>query len=189
MGECIFRATFHVEPVAKGRHRGQLLVDRSKLIAAPMVVTEAFIRKVCRIGMYTPAGTRKFEASIKRQAIIDIGCRKARKTERPVIIAMTASLPIPDSWPDWKKRAARDGTILPSSKPDFDNYEKAAVDALNGVVYLDDAQIVESHTRLVYSDTPSLSITVWESDAIQAGVANRAEFYRLLGLQIEMPAA
>ena len=93
---------------------------------------------------------------------------------------MTALLPIPDSWPDWKKQAARDGLILPTSKPDFDNFEKAAVDALNGVIYLDDAQIVESHTRLVYSDTPMLFVSVFESDAVQAGIPNRAAFEQLM---------
>lgn len=180
MGECIFRATFDGPPVPKGRARGQLLIERSKLPSGPMVVTEKFLRAICRIGMYTPAGTRKFEASVKRRAMIDIGCRKARKTERPVIIAMTALLPIPDSWPDWKKQAARDGLILPTSKPDFDNFEKAAVDALNGVIYLDDAQIVESHTRLVYSDTPMLFVSVFESDAVQAGIPNRAAFEQLM---------
>ena len=51
-------------------------------------------------------------------------------------------LPVPKSWPLRRQDAALDGKELPAKRPDLDNYVKMIADALNGVVYVDDAQIV-----------------------------------------------
>jgi len=40
--------------------------------------------------------------------------------------------------------------VWPLKKPDFDNIEKAVADALNGLAYKDDSQIVDSHCLKPY---------------------------------------
>lgn len=43
-------------------------------------------------------------------------------------------------------------------KPDVDNIAKIVLDGLNGVAYIDDAQVVSVHTMKLYSETPRLEI-------------------------------
>jgi Holliday junction resolvase RusA-like endonuclease len=45
---------------------------------------------------------------------------------------------------------------------DVDNIAKGALDALNGVLWKDDAQVADLRVRKVYTDCPRTEITVWE---------------------------
>ena len=62
-----------------------------------------------------------------------------------------------------KERARRlSGEHRPTVKPDLDNYIKSALDGLNGVLWTDDARIVDLHAHKYYSDRPRIEITVRE---------------------------
>ncbi len=52
------------------------------------------------------------------------------------------------------------GDIAPTKKPDFDNIQKIICDALNGVAYYDDSQIVKADIEKVYRTTPRVEVTV-----------------------------
>lgn len=50
--------------------------------------------------------------------------------------------------------------------PDFDNVAKLVTDALNGVVYADDRQIVDGHAQTVFAATweePGFEVYLWEA--------------------------
>lgn len=47
-------------------------------------------------------------------------------------------------------------------KPDLDNLVKGCKDALKGVAWVDDSQVVELEARKFYSDTPGVEIEVVE---------------------------
>ena len=51
---------------------------------------------------------------------------------------------------------------FPTIKPDKDNFEKIISDALNGIIYHDDAQICAGTQFKVYDDTPGVEVAVWE---------------------------
>ena len=53
---------------------------------------------------------------------------------------------------------------MPTGKPDVLKLGRAVEDAMNGVIYLDDSQIVEEHLSKVYGDTPGVDITITEID-------------------------
>ena len=55
-----------------------------------------------------------------------------------------------------------DGKELPLKKPDIDNIVKVVADALNGVAYHDDTQIVMVVAKKVYSLLEGLDVTVEE---------------------------
>jgi Holliday junction resolvase RusA-like endonuclease len=74
---------------------------------------------------------------------------------------VTAFIPIPESWSGAKRAAAAGGLIRPTSRPDWDNYAKIT-DALNKVVWKDDAQIVDGRVVKFYSDTPGYRVDVWQ---------------------------
>lgn len=62
-----------------------------------------------------------------------------------------------------KERARRlSGEHRPTVKPDLDNYIKSTLDALNGILWTDDAYIVDLHAHKYYSDDPHIEITVTE---------------------------
>ncbi len=48
----------------------------------------------------------------------------------------------------------------PTGKPDVLKLGRAVEDAMNGVIYIDDSQIVEEHLSKVYGDTPGVDITI-----------------------------
>ena len=67
---------------------------------------------------------------------------------------------VPRSWSKKKQAAALAGNLRPTSRPDLDNVVKVGLDACTGVVFLDDAQVVECASLKSYSLTPKLVITV-----------------------------
>jgi len=114
--------------------------------------------RVTRHTTYTPARTRKYEATV-RLAASEAMCGRTPFDEA-VAVEITAVLPIPKSWAKKWQAAAREGRVQPKTRPDVDNYAKAAVDACNGVLFRDDSQIAELTCRKTYGAHPRLVVTV-----------------------------
>ena len=85
--------------------------------------------------------------------------RGKQPLQGPLAVNVTALMPVPASWSNKKRDAALAGTIRPTGRPDCDNIFKV-VDALNKIVWLDDAQIVEARAVKFYSESPALRIEV-----------------------------
>lgn len=69
---------------------------------------------------------------------------------------------IPKSFSKRKVADAEAGIVLPTTKPDCDNYAKGVKDALKGVIWNDDAQVVKLVVEKFYSAVPRLEIEVAE---------------------------
>jgi Holliday junction resolvase RusA-like endonuclease len=108
--------------------------------------------------VYTPDKTRRYESDLKMLA--KVAMRGAKPIEGPLRVEVTAAFSIPSSWPKAKRDKALMGAIKPTCRPDGDNIFKAAADALNGVAWLDDAQIVTATIVKKYSTSPRLTIQV-----------------------------
>ena len=63
---------------------------------------------------------------------------------------------IPKSWSKRRKEEAK----YPVSKPDIDNVYKIVSDALNGIVWKDDSQVVHGEIWKKYSDFPRVDIDI-----------------------------
>lgn len=48
----------------------------------------------------------------------------------------------------------------PIARPDYDKLARSATDALTGIIWRDDSQVVEAHIRKDYGDPPGVRITV-----------------------------
>jgi Holliday junction resolvase RusA-like endonuclease len=57
-----------------------------------------------------------------------------------------------------------EGKIRPAKKPDADNIMKAIADALNGIAYKDDSQIVNVTITKWYSDTPRVEVAIFREE-------------------------
>lgn len=78
----------------------------------------------------------------------------------PVFLQLRATYALPESWPAKKKERA----IWKTSKPDADNLAKLQKDALTGIVYRDDAQVVKVHAEKRYGLPIGVTIVVHELD-------------------------
>ena len=88
--------------------------------------------RITRSGIaYTPAKTRAFESHGRMAAQIVMDGREP--LAGAVTATISAVLPVPKSWAKRKIADALAGRLRPTSKPDADNYAKAALDACNGI--------------------------------------------------------
>jgi len=107
---------------------------------------------------YTPKRTRDYEARIAQAAQQEVRDSGWICSEAPVEMEVLAQFEIPKSWTKLKQRTAEQGNIMPA-RPDIDNVAKAALDALNGIVYADDSQVCKLDVRKRYG-LPMLVILV-----------------------------
>lgn len=131
-------------PPSKGRPRSRIQTGRSG---------HQFVN------IYTPAATRSAENDVGREG------RRAMAGRPPLECALKveflAVFPVPASWSKKKRQAALSGDLRPTGKPDWDNIGKLASDALNGICWKDDSQLVDVRTQKFYGERPFLHIEIY----------------------------
>ena len=80
--------------------------------------------------------------------------------QKPLKVEIQVYKKIPKSFSKIKKQRAIACEIRPLVKPDVDNCTKNILDALNGIVYPDDRQIVELSVAKYYSDTDYVKVRI-----------------------------
>ena len=75
-------------------------------------------------------------------------------TELPLTVT------IPSSKSKKFKQAAIEGIERPAKKPDPDNIFKCLTDALSGVAYKDDKQIVDARIHKWYAEVPRVEVRI-----------------------------
>lgn len=106
---------------------------------------------------YTPEKTVNYEALVKMLA------KQATKEYYPVealTLGVVAYYEIPKSASKKKRAEMLRGEIRPTKKPDIDNICKIIADALNGICYKDDSQIVDVYLNKHYSDIPRVDVEI-----------------------------
>lgn len=115
--------------------------------------------------MYTPQKTASYEGLVAQMAHAAMAGRPL--ATGPVKVDIDIRLQIPASWSK-KKAMAACGGVAATKKPDIDNVEKALFDGLNGVVWVDDVQVIEVTKRKRYVETPGVVICVFALDCESA---------------------
>ena len=79
----------------------------------------------------------------------------------PVGVKIFAAYPVPAS--DTKIMTERKlaGIVPTVIKPDLDNVVKAVLDALNGVAWLDDRQVVTIEAKKTYAQQPGMHVMIF----------------------------
>ena len=106
---------------------------------------------------YTPEGTRSYEGALRHEAAHVMAGR--RPTDGPLAVSIVAIFAIPKSWSRKMRAAALAGDVWPTKTPDVDNLMKT-IDAMNGIVWRDDKQVVDARVMKVYGDRPRLEIVI-----------------------------
>lgn len=110
--------------------------------------------------MFTPAKTASYEGMVAMAA--QQAMQGGALLEGPVRTLLRMTLAVPASWSRKKQEQAMAGLIRPTTKPDADNVVKAIFDAINGVVWRDDVQVVELGVTKFYGAVPGVSVRIEE---------------------------
>lgn len=118
-----------------------------------------FSRKTGHV--FTPETTQNYEAALRRagQTVMN----GAPPLGGPLAVDISAEFSIPASWTAKRRAEAARGTMRATKRPDADNLAKM-IDALNGVVWRDDAQITDLFIRKRYGPRPSMTVIVWAGE-------------------------
>lgn len=141
------RFTVPAVPVAQPRPKATVLNGHARVYGAPKSHPVHAFKATCRMA---------FEKADKPPCYADeLNYERASK---PMAVEFTFVMPRP-------KLPKKLGTHrLPHTKrPDFDNLEKAAVDALTGLAWADDSQLCEVTTRKVIAaadESPHVEIVI-----------------------------
>ena len=122
---------------------------------------------VCRLGtgsimIRTPEDTRRLERQIEIAAQVARRRNGFELLDGPLCARVVGIWPRVQRMPDRKHT----GRQWRPSRPDWDNVAKLVLDALSGVVYGDDAQIVHGQALTVYAadDEPAgIEVAVWRA--------------------------
>jgi Holliday junction resolvase RusA-like endonuclease len=126
------------DPVAKGRARH---TSRG-----------GFVRS------YTPKKTASYEqlvAACFRDVYADF-----KPLEGALSVDLYIFKPVPKYWPKKRREASIFGLERPTGKPDCDNYAKIILDALNGIAYIDDSQVVTLRAEKHYAEIPRVFVSI-----------------------------
>ncbi len=106
-------------------------------------------------GAYSPkANEKRIVSEFIRQQY------KGEPTDRLLRCDLYFYLPIPKSTSKKKRQQMLDGDIRPTAGGDLTNLRKFIEDCMNGIVYLDDRQIVEGETQKWFDDKPETVVQI-----------------------------
>lgn len=124
--------------------------------------------RIGRVGaharMFTPAKTANYEGLIAHSGQQAMAAQEALAGRSliagPVLIELRMFHPIPRSWSKKRQAMALIGEVMPTVKCDADNCLKAVCDALNGVAWKDDTQVVNVMLAKRYAEVPRVEVKI-----------------------------
>lgn len=148
MNEIYFSVEGEVISKARPRFRRMTITDKRTNAKRNVVTT------------YTTQKTLNYEQRVKAAYMAECPFGVAFPTE-PLEIVLNIYMEMPKSA---TKKAKLEMLMhkFPTKKPDVDNLLKSVADALNGVAYTDDSQIVSATVRKIWSEQGSAEITLRE---------------------------
>ena len=108
--------------------------------------------------VYTDAATRKYEASIKREAQAYMGDRAP--LDGPLSVSIRLRLSPPKSMSKRQRSRVLSGEEAYFGRIDADNGAKAVLDAMNGVCWHDDKQITRLFVTKVAAEIAGLDVRI-----------------------------
>jgi Holliday junction resolvase RusA-like endonuclease len=109
------------------------------------------------IRMYDPDTSRDWKRTVLDRVATEAKARGLVPYQGPLFLDLCFQLPRPKSLP--KK------VLHHVKKPDLDNLAKAVKDAIKGIVYMDDAQVIQLTATKSYSESPCVIIDVRSATA------------------------
>lgn len=102
------------------------------------------------VRVYDPPQNQDWKHTIQGQLIAD---RPQAPLSGPLMISLDFAMPKP-------KGASKKQLMWHVKKPDVDNLAKSVKDAMKGIVFEDDSQVVRLEVKKAYADSPGVLIRV-----------------------------
>jgi Holliday junction resolvase RusA-like endonuclease len=118
-----------------------------------------FARHGNYVQTYDPEKCRNYKAYVRMLAAQKM---TEKPIEGPVEVWIRVYRQPPTSWSKAKTTWAITGTIRPTTKPDLTNLVKGIKDAVKGIIWRDDAQVVRLVVEKWYSDVPRAEMEIIE---------------------------
>lgn len=115
------------------------------------------VRNFGRVQTFTPRKTAEYEARVKAAYLAAGGENFA---DQPIVMTFTFFFGIAKSDTKKRRQDKLEGRILPVKPPDLDNAIKSIADALNGIAYDDDSQIVVIYASKAYDVNPRAVVEI-----------------------------
>lgn len=133
--------------------------------------------RVTKVGGFARAYTPK--KTLDAENLIQAYVREQLKGFEPykgaIHMKLDAYIVPPKSWSKRRTEEAMVGMVHPTSKPDTSNILKLVEDALNGIVYVDDSQIVSVEAAKHYAEKPAIELRFYKFYAYDETVGNDHE--------------
>ena len=126
---------------------------------------------------WTPSKTVMYEQGIKQAYWMKYGARMYA-ADKALAVEIVLYYTRPKSMTKKNQLLAQQGLLRPIVKPDVDNVIKAILDALNGMAFEDDRQIVQVTCEKWYDTTEEnegfavVTIKGWEAEHGESGNGN-----------------
>lgn len=124
----------------------------------------AFVVKGRPVVTHDSSRTRPWREAVKYAALQARGDR-APSSDRPLVLQLQFRLPKPAGYATRTPRQ-RARWLWPWRKPDLDKLVRAVLDALTGILFSDDAQIVRIEAEKAYGDRPGLDVALWAASDV-----------------------
>ncbi|WP_281509024.1 RusA family crossover junction endodeoxyribonuclease [Lactobacillus taiwanensis] len=104
-----------------------------------------------------PPKSRQYKNLVKRLAH---DAYQGEPLDGPIKIHLIHCFEIPKSYSKKRKKACLEGIERPTKKPDIDNVYKGVADAMSGIIYCDDKQVVEDIQEQWYALEPCVKVYI-----------------------------
>lgn len=137
---------------------------RTKFEIVPVQQKRPRVTTICgRPRVYDKKEVKEFKKELADLAKTYMEMNSIEKfEEKPLKVVVEFGRPVQKSISAKERERRLSGEVLPTVKPDLDNYIKSALDALNGVAWDDDRFIVNIHAKKVYAENGYIKIKVVE---------------------------
>ena len=115
-----------------------------------------FSRQGNFVKTYTPDTTVNYENWVK----ICFQGAGQKMLDGQLKVVIKSYFPIPKSFSKKKRESALKEELRPTKKPDCDNIAKIILDALNGLAYKDDKDVVSCLIEKWYSENPRVEVYI-----------------------------
>ena len=132
--------------------------------------------RFCRVGgfvrAYDPDKSRRYKELVRLVALRQ--WQGLTPLEGPLALSLLVYRAIPKGFAKKQAQAAAAGELRPITRPDLDNYLKGLKDALKGLAWHDDSQVVAYAPPFgkFYAQNPRVELTVWQ---LETGADERRE--------------
>lgn len=120
-----------------------------------------FSKNGSKLTVYTTYRSRQFRRDVRALTVAQLP-KPLNALSGRIIVSVTFYRQTPSSYSKKQIERAEAGLIVPLTRPDTDNYLKALLDALSGLVYTDDKLITDIYSRKRYSLQPRIECEIYE---------------------------